>query len=544
MDLTLLLMLASLPILGSCCSNPFVDVGSGCFFFSSALTLDHPTAQQVCVQINGQLAKIVKPQQLWDITQYIKNDQTLYSSYWVNGAEVEGDWLYKLGQKIPLGTPFWATFSIANQEYGQQPVDLPGENCVAIRKETYYFFTSNNCDELYSPLCEEIEGTASSGTSMGGNTSSSSCGGAVTGFSGEITSPNYPNAYPDVNDCTWTIATMDDSAISFTLNDFDTYAEENHGYLEIRDGPDSHSPLLGKYWGHDGTVPTPVYLVTSNAQARISFWTDTNANGHRGFSLSWTAVWTGGCHIESYSPFGDIQSPWYPERYPSNLECAWIINADNGSIISLKTISFQTEKDKDIVQIRDGADNNGPLLIEMSGSVEPGYEVLSTNNQIFISFKSDDQNYDKGFAFKWAAKETCPAPYLTVGRMCLHFIFTDLTYGQSGISCQENSGQLAAITDSQDLRDLYIYLQNQGIGDTSFWLGGNDSLVPRGIYCYIEGMGILIRTPFWGATGDYSEEQEPTGSNAENCLLLDAEGFHYFRDAPCDTMASALCMYF
>ncbi|CAL4205793.1 unnamed protein product, partial [Meganyctiphanes norvegica] len=133
-------------------------------------------------------------------------------------------------------------------------------------------------------------------------------------------------------------------------------------------------------------------------------------------------------------------------------------------------------------------------------------------------------------------EETCPKPFLNVGRRCLHFIFNDLTYGQSGINCQEESGQLAAITDSQDLRDLYIYLQNQGIGDISFWIGGsdsseeglwkwkNDSLVPRG-------------TPFWGTTGDLSGEQEPTGSNVENCLLLDAEGFHYFRDAPCDTKA-------
>ncbi|CAL4154282.1 unnamed protein product, partial [Meganyctiphanes norvegica] len=158
MDFTLLsAVLALLPILGYCCSNPFVEVGSRCLFFGITLSLDYNGAQQTCLNINGQLAKIDQPQQLWNITQYIHNDSTLYSSYWIDGSKVQDDWLYSDGEIIPLGTPYWATFMNANQDYGQHPVDQPGANCVSMRGETYFFFTSNNCEELYSPLCEENE---------------------------------------------------------------------------------------------------------------------------------------------------------------------------------------------------------------------------------------------------------------------------------------------------------------------------------------------------------------------------------------------------
>ncbi|CAL4091583.1 unnamed protein product, partial [Meganyctiphanes norvegica] len=225
-----------------------------------------------------------------------------------------------------------------------------------------------------------------------------------------------------------------------------------------------------------------------------------------------------------------------------DLDCVWTITADVGSIIALTTVSFDTEKDIDVVQIRDGADNTAPLLTEMSDHVEPGYEVRSTSNQMFISFRSDEKNSAKGFAFKWAAKETCPLPYSVVGDMCLHFNFIELTYGQSAISCQELGGQLASITNSQDLRDLYMYLHNQDIGETSFWLGGSDS-EQEGLWRWKDDSLVPRGTPFWGTTGHQSEIQEPFGGEHENCLLLEAEGFHYFRDSPCDTKASALCMY-
>ncbi|CAL4091714.1 unnamed protein product, partial [Meganyctiphanes norvegica] len=519
-------------VLGSCCSNPFVEVAEKCLFFGASLSLDYQSSIQTCSLINGQLVKIDQPQQLRDITQYIQNDQTLYSSYWIDGSYLSDDWLYSDGEIIPLGTPFWATFMKDNQEYGQQPVDLPGANCLAIRKEVSYFFTSNICEELYSPLCEEIEATTSV------SVSSTTCGGSLTGLIGEITSPNYPGSYPEC-DCVWTITWEDDSAIGLTLIYYDGYSQIEHNYLEIRDGLYADSHLLGKYYGHD--VVTPINLFTSGQHAWVHFWASGNV-GYGGFNLTWTTEWRGTCHFEFYSQVGDIQSPWYPEMYPNKVDCSWLITADVESVIYLTTISFHTQKDADIVQIRDGADNNASLISQMSDFVEPGYEVVSTSNQLYISFKSDGTISEKGFAFKWAAKKTCQTPFLRVGRMCLNFIFNDLTFGQSGISCQEESGQLAAITDSQDLRDLYMYLQNQGIGDTSFWLGGSDNHV-EGLWKWKDDTLVPRGTPFWGTMGAASDEQEPTGSNAENCLLLDAEGFHYFRDAPCDTKASALCMY-
>ncbi|CAL4228899.1 unnamed protein product, partial [Meganyctiphanes norvegica] len=209
---------------------------------------------------------------------YFNLDQTLYSSYWIDGAETDGDWLYSDGQDIPRSTPYWATFINDNQEYDQQPVSMPGDNCLSLQKESSYFFSSNSCSENQSPLCEEITGTSS-------NTSVTSCGGDYTTFSGHIQTPNYPGAYPDVCDCTWTITRRVDSILEITIIDFDTVQNTDHNYLEIRDGPDAQSPLLGKYWGH--VVPTPIILETTGHQAWLRFWSDNNENGHRGFDISW-----------------------------------------------------------------------------------------------------------------------------------------------------------------------------------------------------------------------------------------------------------------
>lgn len=69
---------------------------------------------------------------------------------------------------------------------------------------------------------------------------------AVSSF--EITSPNYPNIYPNMLNCSWTFYSMSGNKMKALIKDF--IMEESWNcewdYFNIYDGPDQQSRLLGK----------------------------------------------------------------------------------------------------------------------------------------------------------------------------------------------------------------------------------------------------------------------------------------------------------
>ena len=83
------------------------------------------------------------------------------------------------------------------------------------------------------------------------------CGGTYTFPFGIITSPSYPNKYPENIDCIYTITQP--NGIVIVLNFFYMDVVDGWGdftncendYLEIRDGPSANSPILAKLCGTD-----------------------------------------------------------------------------------------------------------------------------------------------------------------------------------------------------------------------------------------------------------------------------------------------------
>lgn len=64
----------------------------------------------------------------------------------------------------------------------------------------------------------------------------------------EITSPNYPNIYPNMLNCTWTFYSMSGNKMKAVIKGFITEESWNceWDYFNIYDGPDQQSRLLGK----------------------------------------------------------------------------------------------------------------------------------------------------------------------------------------------------------------------------------------------------------------------------------------------------------
>lgn len=77
----------------------------------------------------------------------------------------------------------------------------------------------------------------------------SDCGGDISGLSGIITSPNYPESFPAFTDCIWRIKVPADRYISFRFEEFKaidgTNPECSADSVEVREGYSKKAQVIG-----------------------------------------------------------------------------------------------------------------------------------------------------------------------------------------------------------------------------------------------------------------------------------------------------------
>lgn len=107
------------------------------------------------------------------------------------------------------------------------------------------------------------------------------CGGQLTGLSGEITSPRYPESYPNDAECRWSIGGAGAGGpLTLVFADFQMEGGQGCGfdYVALFDGPTVAAPRLGRYCGS----ARPPRTVSSSPHLLIIFKSDFNIGG-RGF---------------------------------------------------------------------------------------------------------------------------------------------------------------------------------------------------------------------------------------------------------------------
>ena len=87
------------------------------------------------------------------------------------------------------------------------------------------------------------------------------CGGKYTTPHGLLTSPSYPENYPDLANCTYIVTLLPEIYIKLTIFVIDVHCSPGSDYLEIRDGNSENSPLMIRFCGNGTNVPS--YLKTS-----------------------------------------------------------------------------------------------------------------------------------------------------------------------------------------------------------------------------------------------------------------------------------------
>uniref|UniRef100_A0A8C4DNQ1 Neuropilin n=1 Tax=Dicentrarchus labrax TaxID=13489 RepID=A0A8C4DNQ1_DICLA len=244
--------------------------------------------------------------------------------------------------------------------------------------------------------------------------SADKCGGNIRiSTANYLTSPGYPMSYPPSQRCVWVIsAPGPHQRILINFNPhFDLEDREcKYDYVEVRDGVDESGQLVGKYCGK--IAPSPV--VSSGNQLFIKFVSDYETHG-AGFSIRYEIFKTGPeCSRNFTSNSGVIKSPGFPEKYPNNLDCTFMIFAPKMSEIILEFESFELEPDPtppagvfcryDRLEIWDGFPGVGPYIGRYCGQNTPG-RIISYTGILALTINTDSAIAKEGFSANFSVIE-------------------------------------------------------------------------------------------------------------------------------------------
>ncbi|XP_047925093.1 tolloid-like protein 2 isoform X10 [Anser cygnoides] len=223
------------------------------------------------------------------------------------------------------------------------------------------------------------------------------CEHKLSSAEGMMSSPNWPDKYPSRKECTWNISATSGHRVKVTFNEFEIEQHQECAYdhLEMYDGPNSKSPILGRFCG--SKKPDPV--VASTNKMFLRFYSDASVQ-RKGFQAKHSTVCGGLLKAEvqtkelySHAQFGD-------NNYPGQANCDWVIVAEDGYGVELIFQTFEIEEEADCgydyMEIYDGYDSTAPRLGRFCGS-GPLEEIYSAGDSIMIRFHTDDTINKKGF---------------------------------------------------------------------------------------------------------------------------------------------------
>ncbi|XP_028594815.2 CUB and sushi domain-containing protein 2 isoform X2 [Podarcis muralis] len=282
------------------------------------------------------------------------------------------------------------------------------------------------------------------------------CGGILTGPSGVILSPNYPEPYPPGKECDWKLTVSPDYVIALVFHTFNL--EPGYDFLHIYDGPSSLSPLIGSFYD----TQLPERIESSSNNLFLAFRSDASVS-NMGFVIYYTEnprescfdpgsikngtragselklgstityycgsgyvidgvstltcimggdgkpVWnkprptcTAPCGGQYTGSDGVVLSPNYPQNYTSGQVCLYFIVVPKDYVVFGQFAFFQTAL-HDIIEVHDGPNQHSRLLSSLSGSHTGESLPLATTNQILIKFSAKGQATAKGFHFVYQA---------------------------------------------------------------------------------------------------------------------------------------------
>ncbi|CAI9719421.1 mannan-binding lectin serine protease 1-like isoform X2 [Octopus vulgaris] len=286
---------------------------------------------------------------------------------------------------------------------------------------------------------------------------------------GFLTSPGYPRQLQFSGDCFYHIKAPIGKRIKLEFLDFDL--EENtrcaYNYLQIVDGPDLYCPSIGRYCGNQ--VLSFIYSSGSDLYLRFSsisgIYTSTGFLAQFSFHTSTVTDHTNQSGSDDYlekaldcnqiieEKIVKIQSPGYPESYPANARCVYIIRSPVDETVTLtfhKMVLEDSENcDLDYVKVKDGETAAATVLDKLCRNQNKSY--TSSGRSLRLDFVTNDEISYMGFTATYTfsncplrcrnggvcENHRCICPHGFQGRQC------DLPVGcneepcKNGATCRE-----------------------------------------------------------------------------------------------------------
>ncbi|XP_072110080.1 neuropilin-1a isoform X3 [Mobula birostris] len=227
---------------------------------------------------------------------------------------------------------------------------------------------------------------------------------------GYLNSPGYPNSYYPRESCAWVIQApepyqriMINFNPHFDLEDRDC----KYDYVEVRDGGDEKASLLGKFCGK--IAPSP--QISTGPLLFVKFVSDYETHG-AGFSIRYEVFKTGPeCSKNFTEQSAEIKSPGFPDKYPNNLECTYMIFAPATAEILLEFESFDLEPDSNLLEgmlcrfdrleIWDGFPGVGLHIGRYCGQVAPE-RIQSITGILSLTLHTDTAIARDGFSANYS----------------------------------------------------------------------------------------------------------------------------------------------
>ncbi|XP_051044279.1 CUB domain-containing protein 2 [Phodopus roborovskii] len=223
------------------------------------------------------------------------------------------------------------------------------------------------------------------------------CGGVLTGLSGVLSSPDYPNNYPNNVECHWLIRASGPAAVKLVFMDFQVEGSDEcmYDYVAVLGAP---GPAHGHHYCGRTRPPT---LVSLGHELQVIFKSDFNIGG-RGFKAHY---FSGECQEVFTAVRGNFSSPRYPGSYPNNIRCHWTIRLPPGYRVKIFILDMGLEEpnsltracDFDHLAAFDGASEEALLLGKWCGHHLPP-PVTSRHNQLLLLLHTDRSTSGRGFS--------------------------------------------------------------------------------------------------------------------------------------------------
>ncbi|CAG0882559.1 unnamed protein product [Darwinula stevensoni] len=157
------------------------------------------------------------------------------------------------------------------------------------------------------------------------------------------------------------------------------------------------------------------------------------------------------------APYGEIMSPGYPDSYPPNTNCQWIIEAPTDTKILLVFYDFHLEYTVgcfpgDFLTVSDPVvdpqifcGDNPPCLVE------------STGNSLSISFFSNSDDDQEGYRFHLAyitisssSSSRCEEGWEEFGSYCYFFSEEEMEFEEAQMDCEARNANLTSIHSKEE----------------------------------------------------------------------------------------------